>query len=267
MPSHNCVFAVSKNPTIKTIVLNDPHSETQDMMKARQLAAEAEAMRRDFEAEGWDSEQGESAKFLPHALLAPKDATTNLLSAQVSAIFDFSTAAGTRDFLDLVNSGLTYTNGTFTDLTAKHSALLVKNRFATTYLAAIHTHSKVIEQKPDRTEANLDKMAAYYTEINEKAPILRLMKNREGVYVGVLKVAGEMMGKLETIERVARSLLAKQLETGLVGNGEGVRYLAIAMKCIDSEWASVQTKRLGIAKELQQENKVRIKDFVTTKTG
>ena len=60
----------------------------------------------------------------------------------------------------------------------------------------------------------MDKMVAYYTEINEKGPILGKMKDRETVYGTAINSAGEMKGKLETVERVAGSLLAKQEALG-----------------------------------------------------
>ena len=110
----------------------------------------------------------------------------------------------------------------------------------------------------------MDKMAEYYKEIMEKGPILGKMKNRETVYGTAINVAGAMKGKLETVERVAGSLLAKELALGAGFLEESVGFLTVAMRCIDTEWLSIHSLRLGIEKEVEREEKERLAEFVAS---
>lgn len=113
----------------------------------------------------------------------------------------------------------------------------------------------------------MDKMVAYYKEITEKGPILEKMKNREIVYGSAINVAGKVKGKLETVERVAGSLLAKHEALGAGFLEEGVKFLTVAMKCIDNEWLSIHSFRLGLAKEVQKEERPRMPEFVASMRG
>lgn len=63
MPFDGGRFTLPKNPVIKALVLEDPHSTTTAAMEARRVEAQKKAMARDFTAKEWDSLDGKFSQF------------------------------------------------------------------------------------------------------------------------------------------------------------------------------------------------------------
>ena len=184
---------------------------------------------------------------------------------RASAVYDNFTTTGTALFLDVILDGWNYASATITDLTTKHSDQVVKNNYAKTHLELKNVE---MESIPEVVE-NYDAVIALSKEVQQKAVALPQMREREYFYGDLIMLAGEFKAKLEMLERVTVSLYNKQLELGaeFLKSEAGVKTLAIATKCIDTEWAIIQGMRRKIEEELDKDANVNVKEFLVELKG